>query len=512
MIRRLTFIYITLSISFSALIKPIDDSTINYTHVLFEWEQINEAYSYQLQIATDSNFTNILTDINNESLIYIEKNNIDWNTQYYWRVRSLDGSDSPFGDWLISEFSTSQKRSNAEAITFNTSEVADGLTIFSSFFDYFSAVIDKNGDEIWNTGNNDLVYYINDNYGQLYGTKFDPNDSDLPGLKFSLDSEILWSETGESYVHHDIFQLPSQNYIGIAEKHQYGPIPEDIDYETLFLFEISGYPTYPSSDFFIFPWVGDEIIEWDKDGNIIWSWNTFDYLNWLEDYDLLGGVWDEGYDMGRFDWTHSNALWFDEQESTLLLSSRHLSRIIKIGYPSGDIIWQMGLDMPSGDIDCGQNLNFGFQHSLQVLDNGNILILDNGNISPQLYDTEYPTTRALEIAVTDTDNGCEAEIVWEYSLPENLFGFASGNAQKLDNGNYLITTVGGGATSLEIKPTGHNSGEIVWRGLYNLALPSGAAYRAHRIAGLNSRAWAAHIEVDFVIAPVRCHASGLGEQ
>ena len=90
-----------------------------------------------------------------------------------------------------------------------------------------------------------------------------------PGLKFSLDSEILWSETGDFYVHHDIFQLPNQNYIGIAENEQYGPIPEDIDYETLFLFEISGYPTYPSSDFFIFPWVGDEIIEWDENGYVL---------------------------------------------------------------------------------------------------------------------------------------------------------------------------------------------------------------------------------------------------
>ena len=70
------------------------------------------------------------------------------------------------------------------------------------------------------------------------------------------------------YVHHDFFQLPNQNYIGIAEKSQAGPIPEDIDPGVLFQFQILGYPTYPSSDFFIFPWIGDEIIEWDEDGNI----------------------------------------------------------------------------------------------------------------------------------------------------------------------------------------------------------------------------------------------------
>ena len=195
--------------------------------------------------------------------------------------------------------------------------------------------------------------------------------------------------------------------------------------------------------------------------------------------------------MGRHDWTHSNALWFDSEESAIYLSSRHLSRIIKIDYPSGDIIWQMGSNMPSEDVDCGHDLNFSFQHSLQLLDNGNILILDNGNNSEQIYETEYPTTRALEIAITETDSGCETEIVWEYSLSEDLFGFASGNVQKLDNGNYLITTVGGGATSLEIKSTGSNSGDIVWQGNYNLALPLGAIYRAHRIAGLHPIAFSA---------------------
>ena len=44
----------------------------------------------------------------------------------------------------------------------------------------------------------------------------------------------------------------------------------------------------------------------------------------------------------------------------------------------------MGIDMPSGEVDCGQNLGFNFQHSVTVLENGNIVTLDNGNISTQI--------------------------------------------------------------------------------------------------------------------------------
>ena len=49
-----------------------------------------------------------------------------------------------------------------------------------------------------------------------------------------------------------------------------------------------------------------------------------------------------------------------------------------------------------------------------------------------------------------------------------------------DNGNVLVTTVGGGGRSLEVDP----NGIIVWEGNYNLSLPNGAVYRAHRIPGL----------------------------
>ena len=70
----------------------------------------------------------------------------------------------------------------------------------------------------------------------------------------------------------------------------------------------------------------------------------------------------------------------------------------------------------------------------------------------------------VEIDITETELGCEASLAWEYVLPEELYGYLSGNTQKLDNGNYLITTVGGNGTSLEVS----GDGDIVWEGNYNL--------------------------------------------
>ena len=85
-----------------------------------------------------------------------------------------------------------------------------------------------------------------------------------------------------------------------------------------------------------------------------------------------------------------------------------------------------------------------------------------GAASPA-FNTDFPTTRALNICY-DEINDEEPFIEWEYSLPENYFGFASGNVQKLENGNFLITTVGDGGSVLEID---YNK-NIVWEGKLNL--------------------------------------------
>ena len=186
------------------------------------------------------------------------------------------------------------------------------------------------------------------------------------------------------------------------------------------------------------------------------------------------------YNTGRFDWTHANAIWFDEDDSAIYLSSRHINRITKISYPGGEIIWNLGHELGSGDIDCGQDIGFSFQHSVTKLPNGNILTFDNGNLSREFLNQDIKTSRSIEIDVTETDSGCEAELAWEYILPEELYGYLSGNTQKLENGNYLSTTIGGGGTSLEVDANKNS----VWQANYNLSLPDGLVYRAMRIPGL----------------------------
>ena len=466
------------SFSFADLLKPVDNITLNQTHVKFEWEQEPNAAFYVLDLSDDSNIDQnciVCDQYIGESLIYIEKELIEWNTTYYWKVIAYtnDGQSNLIG---TSSFNTNNTIGSAETILYDEN-IQEGLTIFGSFLGYYTAVIDKNGNEIWNSGEQDLVFYNTDQYGRFFGTKYlgQHVDNSVPGLKFSFEDGIQWQDPGDEFSHHDIFQLPNGNYIGLVASSKEGYIPLG---EWTTLFQALGY--IADGETIEFDWVGDKIIEWDAETKEeVWSWNTFDYFN-MNDYDILGGRWNRAATEGYFDWTHANAMWFDQDDSAIYLSSRNLNRITKIAYPSGDIIWNLGHELGSGDIDCGQDIGFSFQHSVTKLDNGNILTFDNGNLSQYFLNQDENTSRSIEIEINETENTCEASLAWEYILESEYFGEEAGNTQKLDNGNYLATTIGGGGRSFEV----NQNGDKIWEAKYNLALPDGLVYRAMRIPGL----------------------------
>ena len=182
------------------------------------------------------------------------------------------------------------------------------------------------------------------------------------------------------------------------------------------------------------------------------SWNTSDYIS-LEEFDpawLEGGHTDNIiFGIEGFDWTHSNAVFYDEIDNAVYLSVRHLSRIIKIDYETGDIIWNMGIEFLPGVINFGQNLNFSYQHAIRVLDNRNLMLYDNGNQNnPQL-------SRCIELELNENESS--AEIVWEYVLPDSIFTASMGECDRLENGNTLITA-GRGNYLLEVD----NQNNPIW--------------------------------------------------
>ena len=100
-----------------------------------------------------------------------------------------------------------------------------------------------------------------------------------------------------------------------------------------------------------------------------------------------------------------------------------------------------------------------------------------------------PLSRVLEVDVMG-DSICE--MVWEYTLPPNLFGTGSGSVQRLNNGNTLVYTAGNGLETAESTVLEVTDGQdVVWK---YISQENESWYRAYRIPSLHPHAFSVLVD------------------
>lgn len=189
--------------------------------------------------------------------------------------------------------------------------------------------------------------------------------------------------------------------------------------------------------------IGLIIQELDENKNVVFQWRSWDHF-------ILTDAPHVDYTAAVVDYVHGNAIELDT-DGNLMISTRHFSEITKISRTTGNIIWRLGgprnqftfVNDPAG---------FSYQHDIRRIANGNITLFDNGNYhSP-------PYSRAVEYKLDEVNK--TATLIWQFRRTPDIFGFAMGNAQRLHNGNTLISW---GATSpaiTEVTPSGAIALEI----------------------------------------------------
>lgn len=193
--------------------------------------------------------------------------------------------------------------------------------------------------------------------------------------------------------------------------------------------------------------VGLVVQELDTNKNVVFQWRSWDHLDTIpytdSDVDLTVST--------PIDYVHGNAIEMD-YDGHLLISSRHLSEIIKINRINGDVMWILG--GKGNQFDFGTDEGFSYQHDIRRLANGHISIFDNHNLGPA---PQY--SRAVEYEIDEYNK--TAVRVWQFRNTPDTYSFAMGNAQRLPNGN---TMIGWGSanppTLTEVKPDGSKAFEI----------------------------------------------------
>ncbi len=130
--------------------------------------------------------------------MFIDRENIQWDESYYWRVRpiySSEGGDYDFGAWIgSSSFSVGGTLfSDLSVDSYQPDLIQDGYVAIGAFApDLESVIIDVNGYEIWNDkGIGFQLNHINE-YGNIYGFSI-ANYPLNTGMKGNMDMDIVWS-------------------------------------------------------------------------------------------------------------------------------------------------------------------------------------------------------------------------------------------------------------------------------------------------------------------------------
>lgn len=241
----------------------------------------------------------------------------------------------------------------------------------------------------------------------------------------------------------------------------------------------------------------DRIIELSPDNDILWDWRASDHVDEL------------GFDVAErnairrlaahdsFDWFHVNAAaylgpnpWFDAGDErfhpdNVIISSRQ-ANIIAIIARDGSVVWRIGPDFSRSQAEqtIGQIIGQHHPHLIPagLPGAGNLLVFDNGgwagygdptSVSPQGNGvTQRPTSRVLEI------NPATLEVLWRYEHA-NFYSFNISSAQRLENGNTLVTE-GAPGRVFEVD----QDGNIVWEfmgGPSEAENGDTSIYRAYRI-------------------------------
>lgn len=213
-------------------------------------------------------------------------------------------------------------------------------------------------------------------------------------------------------LHHDVLELPSGNFLALSMSFQ------DVMYDDLGLI----------------PVCGDTLVEFTPDGEVVWTWNSFDHLDPQRRRENFGDpIIDPITGTSASDWTHANGIVYDERSDTITMSMRHQDWIIQIDHGTGDVLWRLGED---GDFTLpGTERWFYHQHSPQWQPDGSLLLFDNGNGNPHI-DPLDARSRAVRFAL-DFD-AMTADVAWQDDEPTLQVGFA-GDADLIDGGHILVT-------------------------------------------------------------------------
>jgi uncharacterized protein (UPF0248 family) len=332
------------------------------------------------------------------------------------------------------------KRRGIGLRTLNSDRASAGFTLFAPLIweNQNVYLIDLQGDVVhtWNMPYPPGLSGYLTQHGTLFYNGRTSEDSFLNRFPFKggvvleadWNGKVLWEVRHPDHHHHGILLRNGNVLLNCM-----GRVPDDIARRVKGGVEEDSLPSgqyTPRQETESGKMYSDYLVELTQAGQVVWEWRTWEHLDPVAD-----GITE--VQAPRTLWAQGNSV-LELPDGDILASYRPTSTVIRISRKTGKILWKLGSPKLAG------------QHAPTLLDNGNILIFDNG---VHRLDDSMPFSRVIEI------NPATNQIVWKYqdSPAWNFFSPRMGNAQRLPNGNTLITEASFGRLFEVTK-----DGEIIW--------------------------------------------------
>ena len=266
-------------------------------------------------------------------------------------------------------------------------------------------------------------------------------------------------------IHHDYVDLPNGNMLVLSSENR---VIED-----WYTSETEAMAPRAAANV-----IGDVIIEMTKEGEVLREWKLHDILDpYRIAYnsmrrDFWSGHYGDFVEGPVHDWTHGNAIIYEEADNSFVISLPYQDAVIKISMDTGELVWILGnhdnwrepwkekLLTPVGDVDWSYK-----HHAVSHTENGTYLLYDNGVGRTSPFDPgmalEESYTRAVEYSVNEET--MEVSQVWVYG-PEDEHFYARylGDVDWQEQTDNILITIGAQETNADGKNSPPGPGTQRW--------------------------------------------------
>ena len=392
--------FVFTSLLVEAQIYPTDKLVLRHTQIMFAYPQVRGAQVYEIEIAANNpdSFNNrIIYLAKDSSTAHLVKEKLFFGNSYKWHYCAYSNGKKIFHskDYLFSIVNTKLVSDfRANAITNDSTKIQNGLILLDN-----GVIIDRKGN----------LVLITDSFGvEKRDFSLTPQNTltylqTTSAYEKSLNGDLIWKtkeiKTEKELIynyHHDLIKLKNGNYLVLCK-----------------VKELNN-PLFKNN-------LDEGIVELDSTNHIVWLWKEF-----VEITDTIG-----------IKKTHLNSIYLNEPRNKLFVSGRDINTIFRIDRATSKIESCIGTLLNSDGDHYPQNL-FSGQHSVQLLENGNILLFNNNvktgrNGVSSILEINQPNKKSPQVAV-------KFGYIYMFENQEENFCAKGGDVNKLKNGNYLVSS------------------------------------------------------------------------